>query len=130
MNSLRVTAVSALIILFGAAGGPAYANDVTVAPSQGGGNGTWTDATDTLCARANSYDNLGIPVIRTVVTIHPKGSGSPSFQITDNTPGNGAASCSGNLSVPEDQLWHMEVTVYINNGGGTATRTADSDFYT
>ncbi|KAB2810736.1 hypothetical protein F9L07_01915 [Pimelobacter simplex] len=71
--------------------------------------GRWTDVTDTLCARTQGY--------RLRVRISPVGGSGPTFTVTTSGGGGGtwsAWACTGNLSIPEDVKYKMElITVKV-----------------
>lgn len=89
---------------------PAHANDHTWVLQQGGvkyATATWTDRTDTLCitvhaGRAKAYGRVGIWRI--------DGVREPDRAIREASTTKGMGRyCTGNLSIPEDIKYGMQV---------------------
>lgn len=108
------SAVAATVMI----AGPAFANDYSAEfnPTSGPnlGRGTWDDLTDNLCAK--SY--VGPPSqTKIVVKIAPTpGESGGPFQVTDTGNSSGTQTCTGNLSIPEDQLYRMTIVSYQDDG--------------
>lgn len=122
-----LVAILVAIGLVAASIGPASANNKNLTHPSGGGNATWTDATDTLCARAYAHNNNGAAVRWAEAEIRPVDGTGPEFTIRDSSPGNGAANCTGNLNIPEDNRYRMYLRIRLASG---ATQYADDTFYT
>lgn len=107
MRVRRATAIGigAVTVLAGTAL-PAMANNVDLVVG-GAHHGIWTDSTDNLGACLGG----SIRWVKAVASIRPADGSGPKFSITDTTAVNGCV-FTGNLSIPEDELYIMTVTAY------------------
>lgn len=106
---------------------PAHANDFvgTYVASDGNtaGRGWWFDGTDTLCAKGFFGEQIQ-PWVR--VRIDPVNGVGGSYSVTDNNTSDGARTCTGNLSIPEDKQYRMVITQ--NNRGNLYSKSVGT-FY-
>lgn len=114
--------VGSLVVI--AVAGPAAANDLTLnwqSPSDSRltARGIWDDSADNLCARGTWWTAR--------VVIRPVDGTGPTFTIDDSpNPPDQTRTCTGNLSIPEDELYRMEVKTA---DGSWSTKTSGT-FYT
>lgn len=105
MRKTRLTAGVSLAAIGFLAGsvGPALANDYSRAITGSYGTavvGFWDDSIDTLCVR--TY----LPIAGQV-NITPNDGSGPSFYARDANSSDSNRVCTGNLSIPEDELYKM-----------------------
>ncbi len=80
---------------------PAFANDITV--NTAAGYGSWDDSNDNLCANDSRVDGYDVRA-----KIVPQSGSRSTFQIKDVGVNDGRT-CTGNLSIPEDQSYVLQV---------------------
>jgi hypothetical protein len=122
MRRLLTAGIGTAALVLGVAA-PAVASDKTLtgdsAYDDGKYRGIWEDAYDNLCARSLGPDPA-------LVKIEPADGSGPSFQIKD--PSGGGRTCTGNLSIPEDEMYWM--TVYHDRRPQPLHQVAYGNFWT
>ncbi|MBD3783216.1 MAG: hypothetical protein IE926_09715 [Micrococcales bacterium] len=121
MRPTRTTTVAATLAGLGiavATAAPAAANDATLRIRNGSGTvvakAWYNDLTDTLCVR--SY----VKGVMATARIGPSGGGT--FATANDAGFKKSTNCTGNLSIPEDRLYWMNLSF--------RTTSKDTTFYT
>jgi hypothetical protein len=125
MTKLGLTAAVSLGVV-AIATTSAYANDLTLTYTNNGGyssQGRWTDAVDTLCARTELPDTLV-----KIVPVNGVGTTFSVTQVHDTISGWSTWKCTGNLSIPEDKQYRMEIWT-SSTLGGAKTLKKSGTFY-
>ncbi|WP_328530363.1 hypothetical protein OG984_04040 [Nocardioides sp. NBC_00368] len=117
-------AASGLIVTMG--GTAAHAdigilNDKSI--QHGNARASYTDATDNLCARTlyTSSTHYAVAYIK-------RADGSTFASVRD-TGATSSATCTGNLSIPEDASYYLQVADCIPVSNPTCTYSAKYQFY-
>jgi len=121
-----VTVAAAIAVLV-VAPPAAFANDLTLTWTNGAGyqhQGRYTDLTDNLCARTEGQDT-------TVKMVPVNGIGlTHSVSAVNAGPGTfGPWNCTGNLSIPEDKQYRMEIWVAPTPGGPKTDLVKSQTFF-
>jgi hypothetical protein len=122
----RLAVAAAAVTALGVFAPPASANDTTLNYYKNGllvARATWDDLHDTLCVEVLSspFDTLARAGIGPV-----SGSG-PEFRI-DAVAGTVRKHCTGNLSIPEDRLYFVQIWYQLP--GGPPEFSRKKQFYT